>query len=257
MESKFEFAKELVKKAGQYILDHMQEDLRVETKSSPTDLVTRLDKEVQDLLVSEILSRYPEDKICAEEGCLRASVKEGAVWVIDPIDGTNNFVAQQEDFAIMLAYFESGEGQFALIYDVAKGDCYHGGGAFPVCLNERPLPAFKRKPLRDFLIAVNAGMLEKNEWGVADLGRAALGVRVYGSAAISFARILSGRLLTYVTYLQPWDYAAASILGESLGYEVVTLSGQALDFKTRQAVMMLPLEMQEEIQSYIYERKRT
>ena len=67
MESKFEFAKELVRKAGQYILDHMQEDLRVETKSSPTDLVTRLDKEVQELLVGEILSRYPEDKICAEE----------------------------------------------------------------------------------------------------------------------------------------------------------------------------------------------
>ena len=257
MESKFEFAKSLVKQAGQYILDHMEEDLQIETKSSPTDLVTRLDKEVQDFLVDQILSLYPQDSICAEEGCLRASVKEGAVWVIDPIDGTNNFVAQQEDFAIMLAYFENGQGQFGLIYDVVKGDCYHGGSTFPVCLNESPLPAFKRKPLRDFLIAVNAGMLEKNEWGVADLGRAALGVRVYGSAAISFARILSGRLLTYVTYLQPWDYAAASILGESLGYEVVTLSGQALDFKTRQAVMMLPLEMQEEIQSYIYERKRT
>ena len=56
-------------------------------KSSPTDLVTRLDKEVQELLVSEILSRYPEDKICAEEGCLRASVKEGKVWVIDPSMG--------------------------------------------------------------------------------------------------------------------------------------------------------------------------
>ena len=49
----------------------------------------------------------------------------------------------------------------------------------------------------------------------------------------------------------------SGILGESLGYEVVTLSGQPLDFQTRQPVMMLPLEMQEEIQSYIYERKRT
>ena len=257
MESKFEFAKELIKKAGQYILDHMQEDLRVETKSSPTDLVTRLDKEVQELLVGEILSRYPEDKICAEEGCLRASVQEGKVWVIDPIDGTNNFVAQQEDFAVMMAYFENGQGQFGLIYDVVKGDCYHGGGAFPVCLNDQPLAPFKAKPLGDFLIAGNSGMLETNEWGLADLGRAVLGVRVYGSAAISFAKILSGRLLTYVTYLQPWDYAAASILGESLGYRVVTLSGQPLDFQTRQPVMMLPLEMQEEIQSYIYERKRT
>ena len=257
MESKFEFAKELVKRAGQYILDHMQEDLRVETKSSPTDLVTRLDKEVQELLVGEILSRYPEDKICAEEGCLRASVQEGKVWVIDPIDGTNNFVAQQEDFAVMMAYFENGQGQFGLIYDVVKGDCYHGGGAFPVCLNDKPLDPFKAKPLGDFLIAGNSGMLETNEWGLADFGRAVLGVRVYGSAAISFAKILSGHLLTYVTYLQPWDYAAASILGESLGYRVVTLSGEAPDFQTRQPIMMLPLEMQEEIQSYIYERKRT
>ena len=121
MESKFEFAKELVKKAGQYILDHMQEDLRVETKSSPTDLVTRLDKEVQELLVSEIFSRYPEDKICAEEGCLRASIQEGKVWVIDPIDGTNNFVAQQEDFAVMMAYLKMVEDSLVLFMMWSKG----------------------------------------------------------------------------------------------------------------------------------------
>ena len=166
-------------------------------------------------------------------------------------------MAQQEDFAVMMAYFENGQGQFGLIYDVIKGNCYHGGGKFPVCLNDRPLAPFKPKPLGDFLIAGNSGMLETNEWGLADLSRAVLGVRVYGSAAISFAKILSGRLLTYVTYLQPWDYAAASILGESLGYRIVTLSGETPNFQTRQAVMMVPLEMQEEIQSYIYERKRT
>ena len=157
----------------------------------------------------------------------------------------------------MMAYFENGQGQFGLIYDVVKGDCYHGGGKFPVCRNNKPLAPFQEKPLGDFLIAGNSGMLETNEWGLADLSRAVLGVRVYGSAAISFAKILSGRLLTYITYLQPWDYAAANILGESLGYRVVTLSGETPNFQTRQPVMMLPLEMQEEIQSYIYERKRT
>ena len=251
------FAKEIVKEAGDYILAHMQEELHIERKSSPTDLVTRLDKEVQNFLIDKIRSHFPDDQFCAEEGCLRASVGYGSVWVIDPIDGTSNFVAQQEDFAVMMAYFENGRGQFGLIYDVVKGDCYHGGGAFPVCLNDKPLAPFKPKPLGDFLIAGNSGMLETNEWGLADLSRAVLGVRVYGSAAISFAKILSGRLLTYVTYLQPWDYAAASILGESLGYRVVTLSGETLDFQTRQPVMMVPLEMQEEIQSYIYERKRT
>ena len=100
-------------------------------------------------------------------------------------------------------------------------------------------------------------MLETNEWGLADwVERSSVFVSM-GVRPFSFAKILSGRLLTYVTYLQPWDYAAASILGESLGYRIVTLSGETPNFQTRQAVMMVPLEMQEEIQSYIYERKRT
>ena len=255
MENKFTFAKEIVKEAGNYILAHMQEDLHIERKSSPTDLVTRLDKEVQNFLVDKIRSRYPDDQFCAEEGCLRASVGHGSVWVIDPIDGTNNFVAQGEDFAVMLAYFEDGVGKFGIIYDVMKGDCYHGGGDFPPCCNDELLPLFKKKPLREFLVAGNAGMLETNAWGVAELANASLGVRIYGSAAISFSKILSGQLLTYISYLQPWDYAAASIIGESLGYQIVTLTGDPVDFQTRQQIMMVPTDKLAEIQSYIYERK--
>ena len=255
MENKFAFAKEIVKEAASYIRKHMKDDLHVERKTSPTDLVTRLDKEVQDFLVDKILSRYPHDQFCAEEGNLRASVNQGSVWIIDPIDGTNNFVAQGEDFAIMVAYFEEGIGQFGIIYDVMKDACYHGGGAFRAYLNDEPLPVFKNKPLRVFLIASNAGMLETNAWGVAELANDSLGVRIYGSAAISFSKILSGQLLTYITYLQPWDYAAASIIGESLGYQIVTLTGEPVDFQTRQPIMMVPTDKLAEIQSYIYERK--
>jgi len=255
LENKFHFAKEIVYQAGAFLRDHLYDDLDVLQKSSPTDLVTQMDSFIQDDLVGKILAQYPDDAILAEENDLRHDIVDGNVWVIDPIDGTNNFVAQQEDFAVMLAYFEDGVGKFGVIYDVMKGDCYHGGGAFPPCRNNDPLPTFKRKPLQEFLVAGNSGMFETNEWGLGDLGRAALGVRVYGSAAISFAKVLSGRLLTYITYLQPWDYAAASILGESLGYRLLTVSGDPADFKTRQPVMMVPIEMQEEIQSYIYERK--
>ena len=255
MINKLEFAKTIVKEAGSYLREHLHDQLAITVKTNPTDLVTQMDQEVQATLVGKILEAYPEDQIFAEEDELRAPIHSGKVWVIDPIDGTNNFVAQQEDFAVMLAYFENGVGKFGIIYDVMKGDCYHGGGAFPPCRNNEPLPPFKKKPLQEFLVAGNSGMFESNEWGLADLGRAALGVRVYGSAAISFAKVLCGRLLTYITYLQPWDYAAASILGESLGYRLLTVSGEPADFKTRQPVMMVPIEMQEEIQSYIYERK--
>ena len=254
----YDFAKGIILEAGNKVRHMMKEDLDIEMKSNPNDLVTNVDKATENYLYETILHNYPDHQVIGEEGHgHNLEYLKGVIWVIDPIDGTNNFVAQQEDFAVMMAYFENGQGQFGLIYDVVKGDCYHGGVAFPVCRNDKPLAPFQAKPLGDFLIAGNSGMLETNEWGLADLSRAVLGVRVYGSAAISFAKILSGRLLTYITYLQPWDYAAASILGESLGYLVVTLSGEAPDFQTRQPVMMLPLEMQEEIQSYIYERKRT
>ena len=53
--------------------------------------------------------------------------QKGAVWVIDPIDGTNNFVTQKEDFAVMVAYFEDGIGQFGLIYDVMRDHLFRGG----------------------------------------------------------------------------------------------------------------------------------
>ena len=79
MENKFAFAKEIVKEAASYIRKHMKDDLHVERKTSPTDLVTRLDKEVQNFLVDRIRSHYPDDQFCAEEGCLRASVGHGSV----------------------------------------------------------------------------------------------------------------------------------------------------------------------------------
>ena len=75
-----------------------------------------MDQKVQATLVHKILEAYPEDQIFAEEDELRAPIHSGKVWVIDPIDGTNNFVTQKEDFAVMVAYFEEGIGQFGLIY---------------------------------------------------------------------------------------------------------------------------------------------
>lgn len=70
----------------------------------------------------------------------------------------------------MMVYFENGQGQFGLIYDVVKGDCYYGGGEFLVCLNDRFLVFFKVKLFGDFFIVGNSGMLEINEWGLVDLG---------------------------------------------------------------------------------------
>ena len=104
MKNKLEYAKQIVLEAGEYLRLHLNDSLMITKKTGPTDLVTQMDQQVQQDLVEKINRRYPEDRIFAEEDGLRSPISEGAVWVIDPIDGTNNFVTQKEDFAVMVAF---------------------------------------------------------------------------------------------------------------------------------------------------------
>ncbi|WP_148876943.1 inositol monophosphatase family protein [Streptococcus sp. Marseille-P7375] len=255
MENKFHFAKEIVYQAGAFLRDHLYDDLDVVQKSSPTDLVTQMDRFIQDDLVGKILAQYPDDAILAEENDLRHDIADGNVWVIDPIDGTNNFITQRADFAIMLAYFENGQGKFGLIYDVTRDQLFHGGGAFDVYCNDRKLTAFIDKPLQQYLMASNASMLEHNHWGLADLARDCLGVRVYGSAGISFAKTLAGGLVAYFSYNWPWDYAAAYVMADKLGFVIQTLDGEQPNFQTQEPIMIAPKCKLDELQEYLRKGK--
>lgn len=251
MEAKYAFAKKLIIEAGDFLRQHLYDDLQIEIKDHFTDLVTHLDKQVQEQLTEQILSRYPNDVIYGEENEDRLPLKEGKVWVIDPIDGTSNFVAQKADFAVLLAYFEEGIGQFGLIYDVMADTLYHGGGQFPVYENDRLLPVVKDKPLAQSLIGINTGLYAQNIAGLADLADQMLGTRSYGSAGISFSHVLSGRLLIHASYLFPWDYAAAGILGQALGYSLIGLDGKELSYDGREHILFAPTSMLAEIKGIL------
>ena len=92
LDEKYRFAKELVTEAGDFLRQHLHDDLEIEEKTDFTDLVTHLDRQVQADMTQKILSRYPDDVIYGEESVNLQPLNQGAVWVIDPIDGTNNFV---------------------------------------------------------------------------------------------------------------------------------------------------------------------
>ena len=135
---------------------------------------------------------------------------------LDPIDGTNNFVTQKEDFAVMVAYFEDGIGQFGLIYDVMRDYLFYGGGEFPVYRNEVELTLFVDQPLENFSDCVKCRYAWENDWGMADLGMDSLGIRVYGSAGISFSKILSGGILAYFSYIWPMGLCSRSDHGRTV-----------------------------------------
>ena len=251
MENKFIFAKELIHIAGNFIRENMIHSLQIEEKTRFDDLVTNLDKATQELLIAKIKQVYPNDNIMAEENGVHHPVSDGNVWVLDPIDGTVNFVVQGANFAVMIAYYENGKGQFGLIYDVVNDILYSGGGQFDVYVNDKQLLPYQDIELSRTLVGCNANMFSCNYRGIRDFVSQTLGVRVYGGAGISMSYVMLGQLLAYFSYLQPWDYAAAKIMGEKLGYVLLTLDGKEPDFTTRQKVMFVPKQKLSTIQTYL------
>ncbi len=251
--SRYELAFDLIHQAGDLVREALDQPLEVSCKENPTDLVTNLDLAVQDFLVRGLGRAFPEDAFLAEEMKLEADVTQGAVWILDPIDGTNNLVAQRENFAIMLAFFNHGQPGFAFIYDVMGQTLLSGGGVLPVTCNGQPFEGRAAcVRVNQSLVAGNSAMLRDNAFGLADIARDSLGVRVYGSAGISFLKVLQGKLLTYASYLQPWDYVAAYVLAPALGYRFLEAQGQALRFEGKQPVFLVP----QHLENYFLEKIR-
>jgi myo-inositol-1(or 4)-monophosphatase len=234
MSDKLEFAKRIVLEAGQLIKSKMVNELEITEKTRFDDLVTNVDVASQDFLVGQILQSYPDDHILAEENGLTADITDSAVWVIDPIDGTTNFIAQGAEFAVMVGYYEAGQGIFGIIYDVMADKLFWGDGAHTYC-NDREL-TYQRRPFTKGLLGVNAGMYRLNVGGLLDLAKTMLGVRVIGSAGIEVTRILENRSVGYVSNLSPWDYAAGQVLLKPFGFSFLLLDGTNPQYNGRQMV---------------------
>lgn len=230
------YAKAWVKEAGERLRKSFSEELTIETKSNRNDLVTNLDKEIELFFRHKIAETFSEHKVVGEEAMeANYSNVSGVVWIIDPIDGTMNFVHQQRNFAISIGIYEDGVGQIGLIYDVIHDELYHaikGEGAF---MNEQRLPMLEEVEVSDMILSINATWIGENNRIdpriLTPLVRDVRGTRSYGSAAIELAYVAAGRTDAYMTMrLAPWDFAGGVVLLKEVGGEVTTMDNQPLDF---------------------------
>ncbi|TDL80025.1 inositol monophosphatase family protein [Peribacillus frigoritolerans] len=237
-------AKSWIYTAGETIRQSFQNVLQIQSKSNPDDLVTNMDKETEQFLISKINEIYPEHRILGEEGFGHdIQSLEGIVWIVDPIDGTMNFVHQQRNFAISIGIYEDGVGQVGLIYDVVHDELYHavrGKGAF---MNDYKLPDLKDVPLNQAVIALNATWVMENKRFdhnlLVPVAKAVRGTRSYGSATLEFAYVASGRLDAYITLrLAPWDFAAGLILLEEVGAKATTLDGEKINLLGQNSIFV-------------------
>jgi myo-inositol-1(or 4)-monophosphatase len=237
-------AKQWVMEAGDKIRDSFHKTLNIQTKSNPNDLVTNIDKEIEQFFINKIRKTFPNHRILGEEGFGdEVSNLEGVVWIIDPIDGTMNFIHQQRNFAISLAVYENGKGKIGIIYDVAHDELYHaitGKGAF---MNDTMLPALSMSTVKESIIALNATWLMENHRIdhnlLIPLAREARGTRSYGTAALEMVFVATGRVDAYISMrLSPWDVAAGAIIIGELGGVITNLKGERLNFLSSDSLLV-------------------
>ena len=121
-----QFAKSIIYEAGSRIREAFSYNLVIETKSSANDLVTNIDRETELFFIEKIRGFNPTHKILGEEGMgEKVESLEGVVWIIDPIDGTMNFVKQHRHFMISIGIFVNGVGKLGYIFDVMREDLFY------------------------------------------------------------------------------------------------------------------------------------
>lgn len=190
----YQTAKEWTLEAGEILRKATTETFKVEYKTSAADLVTEKDKQIEKFFIDKIKETYPTHFLLGEEGLASDQIfdyKNEIVWVVDPIDGTTNFVQQQRNFAISVGIYENGNPKIGLVYDPIADELFHaqiGQGAY---LNDQLLPKQQERRLEEAMVSINQLWVISNErvnhTMFEQIIREARGTRYIGSAALEIA----------------------------------------------------------------------
>ncbi|QCR31667.1 inositol monophosphatase family protein [Lysinibacillus sp. SGAir0095] len=256
-----QFAKEIIFEAGKRIRDAFSYDIKVETKADANDLVTNIDRETEIFFIDKIKEFNPSHKILGEEGMGEGIDSfEGSVWVIDPIDGTMNFVKQHRHFMITIGFFVDGVGKLGYIFDVMREDLFCAIGGEGAWYNDSPLRKLKPVRLEEAVIGINASWVAPNRRvnheKMIDLIRTVRGTRSYGSAAMEIAFVVSGKLDAYISMrLSPWDIGGGTIIAREVGAIATNLKGEPCNLFTQDTFIIANPSIHHEILTNYIEEK--
>lgn len=208
--------------AGALLLDGRPEHLSVAaTKSAPTDVVTEMDLAAERLLVHEILGRRPDDGLLGEEGASAAGTS-GVRWIVDPLDGTVNYLYGLPSWAVSVAAEYRGRVVAGVVAAPHRREVFQAVLGRGASVNGRALRVRPAPPLAEALVATGFGYVRERRAHQGEVARALLpevrDLRRAGSAAIDLCDLAAGRLDGYYERgLNPWDYAAGALAAAEAG----------------------------------------
>ncbi|WP_075591146.1 inositol monophosphatase family protein [Labilibacter marinus] len=219
---------ELAKKTGQYIREEAAKAKRIEVKGK-NDFVTHIDKGSEERIVAKLSELLPEAGFIAEEGT-SDKVGERYNWIIDPIDGTTNFIHGLAPHAISIALEDKNEIVLGVVFELGLDECFYSWKGADAFLNGNKIEVSKAPSVADSLLATGfpysdyskmSGFMKSLDYFMKN----SHGLRRLGSAATDLAYVACGRFEGFYEYgLKPYDVAAGAFLVKQAG-------GDNCDFK--------------------------
>ena len=232
---------DVVRRAGEMVLSAHDIAAGTHEKTSAADLVTEYDLAVEAFLKRELPPLCPGAIFYGEEEAENADPSRGWAFIVDPIDGTTNFVRGLRQSAISVALARDGQVEYAVVFDPYKNEMFsarRGGGAF---LNGAPIHV-SGKPLAAGIFGMGTAIyrreyLEPTMRVTEQLFRRACDFRRLGAAALDLCDVACGRVELFFEYsLCPWDFAAGSLIITEAGGHISTLQGGPLALTERCSV---------------------
>lgn len=220
---RLDFSIKLLKRVGYFLMQHWGKVNQVDLKTNFKDIVTDVDKRAQDMIVEEIRKHFPGEKILSEEGITEDGDK---LWVIDPIDGTINFVHGLPSFSISLAYLENGEARLGVVHAPALNETFfaeRGRGSF---LNGERIRVSENDRLERCVGSIGSYVDFTGKF-IEKMEKVTRRIRVLGSAALNACYVAAGRVDFFVAKrVNPWDVAAAFLIVEEADGTITDFQGK-------------------------------
>ena len=208
-------------------------DLLTVTSKGPKDFVSEVDREAERAIVETLLAAFPDHAILAEEGTAKgANADAENLWIIDPLDGTTNFLHGFPQYCVSIALSHRGLVTQGVVYDPVRNDLFtasRGRGAF---LNDRRMRVSKRQHLRDCLVGTgfpfrDGSYLDTYMKMMKVMTEQTAGLRRPGAAALDLAYVAAGFYDGFWEVgLNAWDVAAGSLLIQEAGGLIGDLAGE-------------------------------
>ncbi|MCK4519948.1 MAG: inositol monophosphatase [Candidatus Omnitrophica bacterium] len=221
------------KQAGKFLLENFGKVSRIERKKD-SSLATNVDKEAEEMILDKVRTKFPHHGIIAEEGGTTNSDRE-YLWIIDPLDGTHNFIRGIDVFGVSIGITRKEKFVAGVIYMPKDDELYvgeKGGGAYK---NEKKIRVSSCGKLESCSIAFDSSIRYSPEVMLKVLGDLAVEVfnlRMFGSSARHLSYLAEGVLDFAVEFHdRPWDFAGGACIIEEAGGKLTNLKGRHLSYK--------------------------